>query len=80
MAPKRTHNDIQWILARNVKKFRQRSGLSQEKLSKLCGLHHSYVGRLERSSGNPVLTTMQRLAEVLGVTVIDLLSLDQRGR
>lgn len=80
MAEKRTHNDIRWILARNVKKYRQQVGISQEKLSRLCGFHHSYVGRLERTGGNPVLTTMQQLAERLGVTVVDLLSPGKSGR
>jgi transcriptional regulator with XRE-family HTH domain len=80
MAEKRINDDIQRILARNVKKFRQRAGLSQEKLSRLCGLHYSYVGRLERSSGNPGLTTMKRLADQLGVTVVDLLSPNKRSK
>ena len=72
--------DIQRILARNVKKFRQRAGLSQETLSRRCGLHYSYVGRVERSTGNPGLTTMKRLADELGVTVVDLLSPNKRTR
>jgi transcriptional regulator with XRE-family HTH domain len=75
MAEQRTQNDdIQEILAENVQKFRKQTGLSQEKLSTLCGLHHSYVGRLERDGGNPELSTMKRLAERLGVTVVDLLT------
>jgi transcriptional regulator with XRE-family HTH domain len=75
MAEQRTPNDdIHEILAENVQKFRKQIGLSQEKLSKLCGLHHSYVGRLERDGGNPELSTMKRLADRLGVTVVDLLT------
>lgn len=74
MAVKEINNDVHRILARNVKKYRARLGLSQEKLSKLCGLHHSYVGRLERRYGNPELSTMKRLADQLGVTVVELLS------
>lgn len=80
MADKRTKNDIQRILAENVKKYRSLAGLSQEKLSRLCGLHYSYVGRLERSSGNPGLDTMKQLADQLGVTVVDLLSPNKRQR
>jgi len=75
MAVQRTKNDdIHAILAANVKKYRQQAGLSQEKLSELCGLHYSYVGRLERNTGNPELSTVTRLAQQLRVTVIDLLS------
>ena len=72
------NDDIQAILARNVEKFRKQVGLSQEKLSTLCELHHSYVGRLERNGGNPELSTMKRLADRLGVTVIDLLTPPKR--
>lgn len=79
MADRRTKNDLHRILARNVKKYRGVAELSQERLSRLCGLHYSYVGRLERSIGNPGLSTIRRLADQLGVTVVDLLSPTKRS-
>ncbi|HKU14891.1 MAG TPA: helix-turn-helix transcriptional regulator [Steroidobacteraceae bacterium] len=78
MAARRTIKGIQGVLARNVKKYRKRTKLSQETLSRRCGLHHSYVGRLERSGGNPELSTIKRLADRLGVTVVDLLTARKR--
>jgi transcriptional regulator with XRE-family HTH domain len=75
MGVRRTKNDeIHAILAANVKKYRKQAGLSQERLSELCGLHYSYVGRLERNAGNPELSTLKRLADQLDVTLTDLLS------
>jgi transcriptional regulator with XRE-family HTH domain len=68
------------ILAKNVKKFRSRDELSQEKLSRFAGLNASYVGRLERRRGNPELNSMTRLAVQLGVPLEDLLADDARGR
>ena len=77
--PQRTrHDDIHAILAANVKKYRKRAQLSQERLSELCGLHHSYVGRLERDASNPELSTLVQLADQLQVTVADLLTPTQR--
>jgi len=75
MAEQRTTSDeIRAIVAANVKKYREQAELSQEKLSRLCGLHISYVGRLERTPGNPELSTLALLADQLGVTVVDLVS------
>ena len=54
MAEQRTKNDdVHANLAANVKKYRKQAKLNQETLSELCGLHPSYVGRLEREGGNP---------------------------
>jgi transcriptional regulator with XRE-family HTH domain len=78
MAEKPDKDDIRWIVAANVKKYRQQLDLKQEKLSKLCGLHISYVGRLERTPGNPELSTLALLADQLGVTVVDLVSPPKR--
>jgi transcriptional regulator with XRE-family HTH domain len=75
-----SNDDVQAIFAANVEKYRKRAKLSQEKLSKNCGLHISYVGRLERTPGNPQLSTMKLLADKLGVTVIDLLSAPRRRK
>jgi len=74
MAEELDKDDIRWIVAANVKKYRDQLELSQEKLSKLCGLHISYVGRLERTPGNPELSTLALLAGKLGVTVVDLVT------
>lgn len=80
MAEEPTNDDVQAIFAANIEKYRKRAELSQEKLSLACGLHISYVGRLERTPGNPQLSTMKLLADKLGVTVIDLLSAPKRRK
>ena len=80
MAQQRTRktDDIRWIVVANVKKYRKRAKLSQETLSKQCGFHKSYVGRLERTPGNPELTTLKLLADKLGVTVAELVAEPKR--
>jgi transcriptional regulator with XRE-family HTH domain len=77
MAKKGTHRDdgLHWILARNVRRLRLKTGLTQQQLSRRCRLHHSYVGRLEtKAPRNPGLDSLVRLAKGLGVTVIELLT------
>lgn len=74
------NEDIHAILVENVKKYRKQKQLSQEKLSVLCGYHESYVGRLERTPGNPELSTLKVLADKLGVAVADLLTPTKRRK
>ncbi len=61
-------------VARNMRALRAELGLSQEALAKLCGLHRTYVGSLERSERNVSLDNVERIAFTLGVDVVDLLS------
>lgn len=71
----RTPTDsLRKILADNIRGFRRKRELSQEALADLCGLHRTYVGSVERSERNVTLSTLEVFAQVLGVTVPDLLT------
>jgi transcriptional regulator with XRE-family HTH domain len=61
------------VVAANVKDRRLRLGLSQEELADICGYHRTYVGSVERAERNITLSTLEALAEALGVTATDLL-------
>ena len=61
-------------IGKNIKRFRQDKGLSQDKLSKLADLSLNTVVKIELDeSPNPTIETMQRIAKALGVSVDDLL-------
>ena len=65
---------IEEIFARNLKKIRDHKNLSQEELAEKCGLDRTYIGILERREKIPTLTTVEKCANALGVSVCDLLS------
>ncbi len=61
-------------IGKNIKKFRQDKGLSQDKLSKLADLSLNTVVKIELDeSPNPTIETIQRIAKALDVSVDDLL-------
>ena len=61
-------------LGKNIKRFRQDKGLSQDKLSKLADLSLNTVVKIELDdSPNPTIETVQRIAKALEVSVDDLL-------
>jgi Predicted transcriptional regulators len=47
--------------------------LSQEKLADLAGLSMASISELERGKGNPTLETLQGLAKVFNISVMELI-------
>lgn len=68
---------IEDIFARNLRKFREHLNLSQEALSEKCGLDRTYIGFLERKEKIPTITTVEKCAFALGISVENLLSAEQ---
>lgn len=66
---RQSSDTIRSVLAENVRNFRKHQGLSQEELAEKCGLHRTYIGSVERQERNVTLSTLEALAETLGVTV-----------
>lgn len=64
----------QEIFAQNMRIFRLRKGLSQEALAEKCGLHRTYIGSIEQKNSNITLETMQKIANALDVSPIQLLT------
>jgi transcriptional regulator with XRE-family HTH domain len=52
--------------AKVIRKYRVRTGLSQEALAEAAGIHHTYVGLLERGEGKPTIDVAERVAKALG--------------
>lgn len=60
-------------IATNLKRLRTERGLSQERIAELADFHRTYVSQLERCVTNISIDGLERMAQALGVDVIDLL-------
>jgi len=53
------------IIGKNIRYYRQKAGLSQERLAELCGLHRTYVGAVERGERNVSALNIAKIADAL---------------
>jgi transcriptional regulator with XRE-family HTH domain len=58
---------------KRLKDIREQKGLSQSKLSNMVDLHHSIIGRYERSEAKPTSDVIVKLAQALDTTASYLL-------
>ncbi|MGH9402368.1 MAG: helix-turn-helix domain-containing protein [Terriglobia bacterium] len=49
-----------------------KKGISQEELAERCGVHRTYMGRIERGETNITLTNIHKLARGLGASPASL--------
>ena len=64
---------IRDVLAKNVRKYRQAAGLSQEELAHRAEIDRTYISSIERSVYAATIDVVDRLAKALGVEAADLL-------
>ncbi len=67
---------MSWILkrfGRNVRHYRKKKKLSQEKLAELANLHRTYIGQVENGKRNVALKNVAKLAKALKTTPAELL-------
>jgi ribosome-binding protein aMBF1 (putative translation factor) len=62
-----------------VRKHRTRKGLSQEALAEAAGIHHTYVGLLERGERKPTIDVAERVARALGCKLSALIAEAERA-
>jgi len=60
--------------ARNLVKLRNKRGLNQEELAFLVGVHRTMITNYECRKHSPKFENLAKIAEVLGVTVDELLA------
>ena len=59
--------ELQVIFGETLREFRQKAGLSQEKLAMECNLDRTYISMLERGLRQPSLTSLFDIAESLSI-------------
>lgn len=67
-------------LATAIRSLRLRNGLSQRQLATRMAVPRTYVSKIENEKATPTLSSLERLARALEVTVPDLLSGGERNR
>jgi transcriptional regulator with XRE-family HTH domain len=78
MKPSNSQITARARFAVNLRSARLAHGFSQEELGARAGLHRNYIGSVERNERNISIDSMERLAIVLGVDVVDLLAREQK--
>ena len=68
-------------LARNLKKLREKKGLSQDRLAKLADVANNTIIKIEQGENiNPTLATLKKIAKALGVGLDELTGYQLRGK
>jgi transcriptional regulator with XRE-family HTH domain len=65
--------DIQKTIVANIRKWRKKSGLSQEKLAALCNTAPAYIRQIEIGHRGPSLKYLERIAAALNIAPWQLL-------
>lgn len=61
-------------IAENIKKYRNKIGVSQDKLSKLADVTYNTIIKIESGANiNPTIETLSKIAKALNVSVDDLI-------
>lgn len=63
---------IREILSKNIRKYREDRHFSMEELSLLFEVDNSYISKLEKSKINITIDKLEKLAQILGIEVVDL--------
>jgi transcriptional regulator with XRE-family HTH domain len=72
--------DMRELVGRNVRRFREKNGITQEQFAEISGFSQQYISSLERGHRNPTVITLYELSLALGVNHLDLLRPLKGGR
>lgn len=64
-------NSLQINVGKQIKKIRELKGFSQQDLAAKCNFEKSNMSRLEAGRVNPTLSTLEKVANALEVSLVD---------
>jgi ribosome-binding protein aMBF1 (putative translation factor) len=67
-----SENSLQIIVGKNIQKIRESKGISQQELAAKCNFEKSNMSRLEAGRVNPTLSTLEKVAKALDVTLAEI--------
>ncbi len=65
---------------KKLRAIRKAAGISQREFARQLGTHHSNVGFWERTGTVPRASLIPQMAEILGVSVEDIIGTDERPK
>lgn len=65
-------------IAKNIKTLREKKGMSQKELISIVGLGAPMYSRIETGKAEPSLTTLEKIAKALGVSLSELFEADDK--
>ena len=65
-------NSLQINVGKQIQKLRESKGLSQQDLAAKCNFEKSNMSRLEAGRVNPTLSTLEKVAISLEITLVEL--------
>ena len=60
-------SELAKTIGQRIRNYRNKAGLSQEKLAELAGCHSTYIGQLERGEKNATIESVARIASALDI-------------
>ena len=64
--------DILKVFGSNVRYYRTKLGVSQEKFGEMCNLHRTYISDIERFNRSISLDNIQKIADALKIDTYKL--------
>ena len=64
--------DIIKVFGTNLRYYRNKLGVSQEKFGEMCNLHRTYISDIERFNRSISLENIQKIADALGIETYKL--------
>lgn len=62
-------------IRKNIRKYRKKNQLSQDKLSKRAGVAYNTIVKIESGENpNPTIETLQKIAKALGISINKLIN------
>jgi transcriptional regulator with XRE-family HTH domain len=65
--------DMRRLVGQNLRRIREKKGLTQERFAEISGFSQQYLSGLERGHRNRTVVTVYEIAVALGVSHLDLL-------
>ena len=73
-------SDYQKSFGKNIRRLRLLRDLKQEQLADKADLSLQHIGAIERGTGNPTLSALEKVASALSVSVEELFALEEFRR